>query len=75
MKDAMNVTITVALRTDEWKFVETREISAQVMSGKELELLAYGLGELAQGSVTGIAKRLMAAEGMESAPVEVVEVE
>lgn len=65
MKDAMNVTITVQVRTDQWKYIETREVSAQVMSGRELEGLAYGLGSTTEAVVQGIAKRLMAAEGME----------
>ena len=70
----MKLTVTVALRTDKWKFVETREIVADVMSGKELEGMAYGLGSTTEAVVQGIAKRLMASEAMEGAQVEVVEV-
>ena len=71
----MKVIVTVQLRTDQWKTLESREVSAECMSGKELEGLAYSLGDLTQATLTGIAKRLLAAEAMEGVPVEVVEVE
>jgi hypothetical protein len=38
----------------------TRSLSTSVNGGKELEGLAFGLGEVVQASIQGIAKQLQA---------------
>jgi hypothetical protein len=71
----LRLTVDVTLRDSDWKILATRQVTVELDSAKELEGLAYGVGEVAQANVVGISKRLMADEVMSLVPVAEVEAE